>query len=244
MAIVKTDPSVAVTSQAALVNANQAAAAAVTYWSSLCLYKLLALPHPVAASALDGALETPSSSSSLLSSSLSSSPRSSLPADMRSRLLAKVHHPLSSTPLVPILILLFDASLSLSCLFVLPSFLPSFQGAVDAIMTALLGHKAFCADQETVVAALLMVLFAAFSCPASDHDPPDPHLDDSYSYYEYGNGSGLGLTAASSDASALLEGVMGGLRAKAVGSYNLCDRLMEALRRHPSSRQVREGGSP
>ena len=77
MAIVKADPSssTAVTAQAALVNANQAAAAAVTYWSALCLYKLLALSHPVAAAlATDGSLVT----------------SSSLPADMRSRLLAKV----------------------------------------------------------------------------------------------------------------------------------------------------------
>ena len=39
-------------------------------------------------------------------------------------------------------------------------------------MTALLGHKTFCADQETVVAALLMVLFTASSFPASvEHRP-------------------------------------------------------------------------
>ena len=108
-------------------------------------------------------------------------------------------------------------------------------------MTALLGSQksSFCADQETVAAALLMDLFDAFSCPAtataSDHDQDDD------SYYEHGNGVGLGLprVAVTDDASALLEGVMGGLRAKAVGSYGLCDKVMEVLRRHPSSRQVR-----
>jgi len=115
-----------------------------------------------------------------------------------------------------------------------------FQGAVDAIMAALLGHKSFCVDQETVVAALFMVLFAAFSCPVSKHD----HLqDDSYSYYEYGCGTaatGRGI-AAKASSNELLEGVTGGLRAKAVGSHGLCDKVMEALRRHPSSRQVGEG---
>ena len=76
-AIVKVDPSsaAAAAAEAALINANHAAAVAAIYWSALCLYKLLALSHP-------GILETPSPSSS---------PQNSLPADMRSRLLSKVH---------------------------------------------------------------------------------------------------------------------------------------------------------
>ena len=109
-----------------------------------------------------------------------------------------------------------------------------FQGAVDSIMAALLGHKSICVDQETVVAALFMVLFAAFSCPVSNHDKPVHSLDDSYSYYGYESGTGTGIVA-----NELLEGVTGGLRAKAVGSHGLCDKVMEAMRRHPSSRQVR-----
>ena len=99
-------------------------------------------------------------------------------------------------------------------------------------MNALVGHKSFCVDQETVVAALLMVLFAAFSCPL---DHPDHHFDDSYSYFEY---AGTGSSTFAKASNELLEGVTGGLRAKAVGSHSLCDRLMEAVRRHPSSRQV------
>ena len=76
-AIVKVDPSsaAAAAAEAALINANHAAAVAAIYWSALCLYKLLALSHP-------GILETPSPLSS---------PHNSLPADMRSRLLSKVH---------------------------------------------------------------------------------------------------------------------------------------------------------
>ena len=104
-------------------------------------------------------------------------------------------------------------------------------------MAALLGHKSICVDQETVVAALFMVLFAAFSCPISNHNQPVHSLDDSYSYYGHESGTGTGIVAKASNE--LLEGVTGGLRAKAVGSHGLCDKVMEVLRRHPSSRQVR-----